>query len=244
MNKLLGNTSKKIISFCRRCFDISFLRKMYLKKNGLLDADLIFTATTPQERDILFSLAAKKKGGIAVEIGSAFGASSCFLAAGIGVNGKLYCIDRWNVEYKIIEGQEKSFYYEPNGRLMEYLWNESRSKYNFIQVGTYKGDCPTYKIFLSNTSNFKNRIEAVRKESSVATEIVKDEIDLLFIDGWHEYKHVLNDVNAWLPKMAKNGIIVMHDYGWAPGVQKVVKELIAPIAKKSGALSNLYWAQL
>lgn len=50
-------------------------------------------------------------------------------------------------------------------------------------------------------------------------------IDLLFIDGGHDYKSVKADFNAW--KKHVTGAIAFHDYSdhW-PGVQKFVDELV------------------
>jgi len=39
--------------------------------------------------------------------------------------------------------------------------------------------------------------------------------------------------------LAHNAIVVFHDTGWAPGVQKVVKEYVAPIGKQLFALPNM-----
>lgn len=51
-------------------------------------------------------------------------------------------------------------------------------------------------------------------------------IDLLFIDGSHEYKDVKSDFKAWSKHV--DGLIAFHDYtdNW-PGVQKFIDELIA-----------------
>jgi predicted O-methyltransferase YrrM len=51
-------------------------------------------------------------------------------------------------------------------------------------------------------------------------------VDLLFIDGSHEYKDVKTDFKAWSKHV--DGLIAFHDYTdhW-PGVQKFIDELIA-----------------
>lgn len=62
-------------------------------------------------------------------------------------------------------------------------------------------------------------------------------VDLLFIDGNHEYRGCAGDIDAWLPHVANGGIIAVHDYDKAqndprdhgrrhpfPGVDKAVRE--------------------
>jgi len=36
-------------------------------------------------------------------------------------------------------------------------------------------------------------------------------IDLLFIDGCHEMNSVYKDLELWVPRMKKNGLLLMHD---------------------------------
>lgn len=63
-------------------------------------------------------------------------------------------------------------------------------------------------------------------EAKAIGKIWEKPIDLLFIDGSHEYKDVKADFNAW--KKHVKGVIAFHDYTdhW-PGVQKFVNELVA-----------------
>jgi len=41
--------------------------------------------------------------------------------------------------------------------------------------------------------------------------------DLIFIDGDHSYDAVRRDVNEWLPKLKKGGILMLHDARRVPG---------------------------
>ncbi len=51
-------------------------------------------------------------------------------------------------------------------------------------------------------------------------------VDFVFIDAGHEYESVVKDINAWLPKIRKGGIISGHDYFNPCGVKQAVDELI------------------
>ena len=60
----------------------------------------------------------------------------------------------------------------------------------------------------------------VQSDSIKAASFVPD-VDFVFIDGGHLEKQVTEDINTWLPKVKKGGIIAGHDYD-SYGVQEAV----------------------
>lgn len=50
-------------------------------------------------------------------------------------------------------------------------------------------------------------------------------VNMVFIDGDHEYSMVKWDIESWRPLVADGGLICGHDYLW-PGVNKAVAELL------------------
>jgi MMP 1-O-methyltransferase len=51
-------------------------------------------------------------------------------------------------------------------------------------------------------------------------------IELLFVDGSHEYELVLEDFERWVPKVVEGGWVAFHDTTWTAGPRKVVGEAI------------------
>ena len=50
-------------------------------------------------------------------------------------------------------------------------------------------------------------------ESGLAASIIKDEtFDLLWIDADHRYHAIKRDIELWMPKVKKGGILCGHDY--------------------------------
>ncbi len=107
-----------------------------------------------------------------------------------------------------------------------------------------EGNRDTYAEFLSNTRKYQRTIHAIRKRSDEAAKEFEGKIDLLFIDGDHEYDGVKQDWDCWSPFLSETATVVMHDTSWAEGVQRVIKDSIAPRASVDHRLPNLYWATL
>jgi hypothetical protein len=36
-------------------------------------------------------------------------------------------------------------------------------------------------------------------------------IDLLYVDGWHDYRNVMQDLEGWFPKLCVGGLVLIHD---------------------------------
>ena len=73
-------------------------------------------------------------------------------------------------------------------------------------------------------------------ESVEIAETFADEIiDFLFLDGDHEYESVKKDIEVWLPKVEKGGMVCFHDYNSWKGVTQAVDEVMA-----SGLLQKIY----
>ena len=81
-----------------------------------------------------------------------------------------------------------------------------------------------YETFMSNCGHFPNLV-AIREPSPEAAARVPD-VDMVFLDGDHEYEAVVADIAAWLPKTRK--LLCGHDYANPryPGVAEAVDEIL------------------
>lgn len=84
-----------------------------------------------------------------------------------------------------------------------------------------------------------DNVKVVRSTSLEAAKAIADQsLDWVYIDGSHFYKDVLDDLNAWRPKLRNNGILFGDDYYWRDTeseytVKKAVDEFIATVKPKS-----------
>ena len=75
---------------------------------------------------------------------------------------------------------------------------------------------------------FRDRAQILQEESVVASSrFGQGELDFVFIDADHSYEAVKKDIQSWLPKIRKGGLISGHDYGKSyGGVPKATNELL------------------
>ena len=153
----------------------------------------------PQEGKFLYKAARNCKGkGVIVEIGSWKGKSTIWLAKGskAGSGVKVYAIDPHT-------GSSE------NRRRYGEVWTFPEFEHNVVEA-----DVQDIVIPLIKTSE-----EAGREWDGKA-------IELLWIDGAHEYEMVKQDFELWSQYLVEGGIIAFHDtIGWK-GPRRLVKEEI------------------
>lgn len=115
----------------------------------------------------------------------------------------------------------------------------------WLNEGMSEGQRDTWEEFLKNTMPF---FDSIRTHRGLSTDIganFKDKIALLFVDGDHSYEACKADLEAWLPHISDGCLLIMHDYGWAVGVKRVVDEIVKPRQKHGGhIMQNTYWTRI
>jgi predicted O-methyltransferase YrrM len=65
-------------------------------------------------------------------------------------------------------------------------------------------------------------VRPIASLSQPAADGFTEPIELLFVDGSHEYDLVLEDFEKWVPKVVEGGWVAFHDTTWTAGPRKVV----------------------
>lgn len=68
----------------------------------------------------------------------------------------------------------------------------------------------------------------------IAKTIEPESLDFVFIDAAHDYKSVKNDLEAWVPKVKKGGIVSGHDYYRGSSGRMGVIEAVDEFVKANG----------
>ena len=69
-----------------------------------------------------------------------------------------------------------------------------------------------YQLALEILSRYPNATVVRGKSVDVAKTVEDETLDFVFIDADHSYLSVKDDLEAWVPKVRKGGIVSGHDY--------------------------------
>lgn len=99
-------------------------------------------------------------------------------------------------------------------------------------IDTFKGspehgDIDTYEEFLQNIAGVQSNVQVYREDAvSAANHFLPESISLLFVDADHEYTAILDQLDAWLPKLAKDSVVILHDVGDWAGPTRAASDLL------------------
>jgi predicted O-methyltransferase YrrM len=164
---------------------------------------------TEKEGELLYNLAkATRRNGVIVEIGSWKGKSTVFLGRGSQSGDHV-----------------KIYAIDPHTGSPEH-----KKEYGHVR---------TFAEFKKNIENsgIDGLIIPEKKTSREAADNFEKPVELLFIDGAHEYEAVKMDFELWIPKLLEGGTVTFHDAIGYPrtGPGKVVEKYVF----KSNSFKNI-----
>ena len=200
---LANDSSRKFFPLINPAQQIDSSRGEYLRLLTARFANLPGMISDRQAQ-VLFELCVSQAiSGNIVEIGSWLGKSTLFLASGCRVsgNGQVYAVDKFTGNL----GKE-DLYHAP------LLPNET-----------------IYDRFKFNIKSYRlNKfVKAYPMSSRQARRKIKQTLRMVFIDGDHSYKGVMDDIKLWTPLLKKGGLLILDDFDQSfPGVVRAVQEKI------------------
>jgi hypothetical protein len=106
------------------------------------------------------------------------------------------------------------------GQTFGLLLESTSSQTKLVSVDIDYSRLPIFEKMFDNDPRF-HQIRFIQDDSINLD--LKELFDFIHIDGNHDYKYVLNDLEKSLNLMHKNTILCMDDYDW-PGVGQVINE--------------------
>jgi len=141
-----------------------------------------------------------------LELGSEMGQSAYVMAS---VANKVICVDAWDDTYEHLNNDPK----QKNVYISDITLYKNNPK---IFNGQAKNKDNVFDQFKNNCKEFidSKKIEYIKgKTLDVVNQFEDESFDIILIDADHSYEGVYGDINAYLPKLKKNGYLTFHDYG-------------------------------
>lgn len=84
-----------------------------------------------------------------------------------------------------------------------------------------------YETFIENLKNngIFDKVTHIKEKSQVAGQNFNEEIEFLFIDGFHKYDAVKKDFDLFYPQIVEGGYIAIHDITYFKGPYDLIIEL-------------------
>lgn len=74
-----------------------------------------------------------------------------------------------------------------------------------------------YERAMQRLEPFGDRARVIRAYSHEAVGKVPDGIDVVYVDGNHQYEYVLRDMELWYPKVREGGLLMGDDFSFSSG---------------------------
>ena len=149
-----------------------------------------------------------------VEVGGWHGKSACQMGHLIKESGK-------RIRFDVIDHWKGSHTEKLQQREVEVLGGSDMAYFTFLRHVEQCG--------------LADYVRPIRLPSSIAGMLYQnDSLDMVFIDGAHDYDSVKMDIGIWRPKVRYGGWIAGHDWPKV-GVKDAVKELFGRRAQVDGS---------
>lgn len=158
------------------------------------------------EKDELSYMYDISKDKVILELGSEMGQSAYVMAA---VAQTITCVDAWDDTYEHLNNDPK----QKNVYVNDITLYKNQPK-NFD--GELKNKDNVFEQFKTNCKEFidSGKLHYVKgKTLDVIDQFENQYFDIILIDADHSYEGVYGDINAYIPKLKKDGYLTFHDYG-------------------------------
>ena len=148
------------------------------------------------ELDYMYDLSHNK---VILELGSEMGQSAYVMAS---VADSIICVDAWDDDYEHLNNdtKQKGVYLNAKKEFENNVVNKNDV------FGQFKKNC---KEFIES-----GKLKYIKaKTLDVVDDFKNEHFDIILIDADHSFEGVYGDINAYIPKLKKDGYLVFHDYG-------------------------------
>jgi adenylate kinase family enzyme len=214
---------KNFIFIIRKSFLKSLYRKIKFIKNYNFQSKLNFNVLKLFKHFVISEILVKKNRNLIKQIKKHYDEKYTFSQDWFSNNIPVweYFINKEINKKKKLEYLEIGSY---EGRSVIYICENYKNfnltvvdpylKHSEIENFTDQNIKKAFKIFKKNINNFKNRIKFYKLKSSEFFTQNKKKYDLIYIDGSHFYKDVIQDFKNSLNVLNINGLVIFDDFTW------------------------------